>query len=132
VCFIFIVHAAFVRRLIMMMIPPLMSKTTIRSTYTRRGRHRRTHVLHEHLIVIGLRVYITHCQNMTFYVYFICALCNSPPVRWCPLGSPRRKRNLDRGPDLQNILRHVLRLSYDNAKVTINVRRTSNLQNSLQ
>ena len=32
------------------------------------------------------------------------------------------------GPDLQNILRR----SYDNAKVTINLRRTSNLQNSLQ
>jgi len=32
------------------------------------------------------------------------------------------------GPDLQNILR----LSYDNAKVTINLRRTSNLQNILQ
>ena len=32
------------------------------------------------------------------------------------------------GPDLQNILR----LSYDNAKVTINLRRTSNSQNILQ
>jgi len=32
------------------------------------------------------------------------------------------------GPDLQNILW----LSYDNAEVTINLRRTSNLQNILQ
>ena len=34
----------------------------------------------------------------------------------------------DHGPDLQNILR----LQYDNAKVTINLRLTSNLQNTLQ
>jgi len=34
----------------------------------------------------------------------------------------------NQGPDLQNILRQ----SYDNAKVTINLRRTSDLQNSLQ
>jgi len=33
-----------------------------------------------------------------------------------------------RGPDLRNILR----LSYDNAKVTIDLRRTSNLQNILR
>jgi len=32
------------------------------------------------------------------------------------------------GPDLQNILRQ----SYDNAKVTINLQRTSNLQNILR
>ena len=35
------------------------------------------------------------------------------------------------GPDLQKYLTTILRLSYDNAKVTIDLRRTSNLQNVL-
>ena len=36
------------------------------------------------------------------------------------------------GPDLENILTTVLGLSYDNAKVTIDLRRTSNLPNILR
>jgi len=30
----------------------------------------------KYLSVIGLHVYITRCQNLTFYLYFTCVLCN--------------------------------------------------------
>ena len=36
------------------------------------------------------------------------------------------------GPDLQKYLATILRLSYDNAKATIDLRRTSHLQNVLR
>jgi len=36
------------------------------------------HVIKEYLLVIGLQAYITHFQNLTFYVYFICVLSHFP------------------------------------------------------
>ena len=45
-------------------------------------------------------------------------------------------RLINQGPDLQNTLytylMTILRLSYDGVKVTIDIRRTSNLQNVLR
>jgi len=46
--------------------------------------------------------------------------------------SANRRTHRQLGPDLQNILPKILRLSYDNAKVTIDLRRTSNLRNILR
>jgi len=58
----------------------------------------------------------------------LCKLINAMSA-WVFCGSSAVTAGL--GTDLQNILRH-LRLSYDNAKVTIDSRRTSNLPNILR
>ena len=49
------------------------------------------HVVQEHLLVIGLYVYITHCQNPTLYLYFACVLCNSPLLTLRLTTSKKRK-----------------------------------------
>ena len=57
-------------------------------------------------------------QNTKTLAGMTCHLINKAVSQLC----------IDQGPDLPKYLTAILRLSYDNAKVTIDLQRTSNLQ----